>query len=555
MTLNPKWESLEVLTKCAISGGVTSILVQTSLYQDAQVEVGNLYCDVGRVKLVDEAQDCTLSADWPELAWKTYLFPPSFRVSGSKARLHDILKESGKQGVPLYIDPSLPSARMLYPASPYRVTTLEERLVAKSLPDEGLVAAALPDEINPSSSNSSSDDDFEESPKFTFSNLESVVGGLQVPKPKHELSTALPTLPVMETKEPEPRRSSRTLTDGVLSKVKESQGDITMLSVMEQSAYSKAGPTLYNTCNSASTSTSEWSFPAPDADELHLGDNSMFQDRMRRFRPSLLSVNKQKVGITQEAEVSKEATYQIHLANCPEHWEKNGVQAVLSAIKDIRYRGKVHFTNLSSAAAISELLEHGKLADLSCSTSPHYLYFCMEDVTSGNTRLKTFPAIRNKTNTNLLWDLLKLEAIDQITSHHSAIPRPLKVPESGSFKRALSGINGLGASLQAVWSKLRRPYAHSFEHYIVRLFKWMSLNPAKFLGLSDLKGTLAPGKDADIIVWDPYESFTFRSFSDFPDLSPYDGNTLYGKVHKVFLRGQLAFDSGKFFPVGERLWK
>jgi dihydroorotase-like cyclic amidohydrolase len=74
------------------------------------------------------------------------------------------------------------------------------------------------------------------------------------------------------------------------------------------------------------------------------------------------------------------------------------------------------------------------------STTSYYLLFTNEEIKNGDTSLKTYPPIRNKSNMNLLWDCLKLKAIDIITSNHSAIPAVYKMTETGNFVKAIPGI-------------------------------------------------------------------------------------------------------------------
>ena len=533
VTANPQWESLERLTLTALVGGVTTLLVQPSLFSPLALEPHTLYCDLGKVKIVSSAEDCCEDRDWPELAWKTYLFPPSAQVADGRTALKEILKTCGD--TPLIVEPSLPSARMLFQASPYRLSSLEERTSGNSISDEGLVAAALPDEISPSSSRSSDDDSMDYTPHKTSSNLEHTAF---LSLPFHELSLGIPDAP--QTHEAHP---SLTLMQGVMHQVKDSQSDITLLSAMELNAYSRAGATTYG-CNSASTSNSEASCPPPDTGELNLRANTLFSERMKRLRPSFLSTDKPK------SLTNQEVSYQLHLANCPEQWELNGISLVLDLLSE-HPQVRVHFASLTSAASVSLILQRHKPL-VSCETAAVSLSFCMEDVRDGDTRFKTFPSLRNKTNLNLLWDLLKLEAIDQINSVHSSVPPELKCPSPPSFRRAVNGMNSLGATLPAVWSKLNVPDLQSREHYAVRLFKWMSLNPAKFLRLQN-KGRIEAGMQADLVVWAPYERFVFHSESLYARMSPYEGMDLCGKVHKVYVRGRLAYDEGQISAWGEPL--
>jgi allantoinase len=86
------------------------------------------------------------------------------------------------------------------------------------------------------------------------------------------------------------------------------------------------------------------------------------------------------------------------------------------------------------------------------------------------------------------------------------------------------------------------------------LARWMSAQPAKLAGLHDRKGAIAPGYDADLVVFDPDAKFILRT----EDLqyrhlvSPYLGETLHGKVQATFVRGASVYDRGTFpgTPIG-----
>ncbi len=73
----------------------------------------------------------------------------------------------------------------------------------------------------------------------------------------------------------------------------------------------------------------------------------------------------------------------------------------------------------------------------------------------------------------------------------------------------------------------------------------MSERPARLAGLAARKGRIAPGLDADLVVWDPDDervvdaaALRFRH-----KISPYVGRALTGRVHLTVLRGQIVYDS------------
>ena len=72
--------------------------------------------------------------------------------------------------------------------------------------------------------------------------------------------------------------------------------------------------------------------------------------------------------------------------------------------------------------------------------------------------------------------------------------------------------------------------------------------PAKLFGLFPRKGTLAPGSDADIVLFDPKEKWTIRAAEHHSriDYSLFEGRGVTGRVKKVFLRGELIVDGDKW---------
>lgn len=68
--------------------------------------------------------------------------------------------------------------------------------------------------------------------------------------------------------------------------------------------------------------------------------------------------------------------------------------------------------------------------------------------------------------------------------------------------------------------------------------------PAKMFGLFPRKGTIAVGSDADIVLFDPdqHQTLSAATHHSNVDYSLFEGREVQGKVHKVFLRGELIVD-------------
>lgn len=85
-----------------------------------------------------------------------------------------------------------------------------------------------------------------------------------------------------------------------------------------------------------------------------------------------------------------------------------------------------------------------------------------------------------------------------VVSDHSPCVSELKRLTEGDFLGAWGGIGGVGYTLSVVWTEaVRRGIG------LDRVVEWVCRAPAKHAGLEGMKGCLAPGCDADVVLWDP----------------------------------------------------
>jgi allantoinase len=77
---------------------------------------------------------------------------------------------------------------------------------------------------------------------------------------------------------------------------------------------------------------------------------------------------------------------------------------------------------------------------------------------------------------------------------------------------------------------------------------WMCSAPARLAGIESRKGKIAPGFDADFVVWRPEASFEVvpEKLQHRHKLTPYAGRALFGVVEETHLRGKKIFDRGNF---------
>ncbi len=81
-----------------------------------------------------------------------------------------------------------------------------------------------------------------------------------------------------------------------------------------------------------------------------------------------------------------------------------------------------------------------------------------------------------------------------------------------------------------------------------RFVELTSTSPAKIFGLFPRKGTIAPGSDADVVIFDPQRTITLSAGTLHMkvDYNPYEGRQVTGAADTVLSRGRVIIDGGKF---------
>ncbi len=221
------------------------------------------------------------------------------------------------------------------------------------------------------------------------------------------------------------------------------------------------------------------------------------------------------------------------------------VQAIELLIRLSRqYGAAIHIVHLATADALPALrAARAEGVKISVESCPHYLAFCAEQIGDGRTDFKCAPPIRDRANQGRLWEALLSGAIDLVATDHSPAPPESKHLADGDFVAAWGGIASLQLGLAAMWTA-----GASRGASLTQLTHWMSAAPAALAGLSERKGSLAVGRDADLVLWDPDVVWTVdpASLEHRHPVTPYAGMRLRGRVHRTFVRGELVYDDGRF---------
>ncbi|MGN6505514.1 MAG: allantoinase AllB [Tepidisphaeraceae bacterium] len=244
-------------------------------------------------------------------------------------------------------------------------------------------------------------------------------------------------------------------------------------------------------------------------------------------------------GLAREAMAAGKTSMADYLASRPGFVE---LEAIRRAITIAEAAGcGLHVVHVSTWQGAIEIA--ASEADVTCETCPHYLLLNSDDAIAIGPRAKCAPPIRSEAERARLVEELKSGAIDLVGSDHS--PSPASMKQSDNAFENWGGIAGVQSTLPALVTLGVQP---------VTIGKLTAGHVAKRFGITD-KGTLAPGKDADVCLVDLTASYTLMQddLLDRHKLSPYVGRRFRGQVRQTFVRGRRVFDDGVICspPMGQ----
>lgn len=173
----------------------------------------------------------------------------------------------------------------------------------------------------------------------------------------------------------------------------------------------------------------------------------------------------------------------------------------------------------------------------------NYLVFSNDDYHKENgIRFHTYPAMKTPQDREALWEGLQDGTLTMVSTDEYTTPYATKI-HGQTLETACGGLNGIETrGMVAYWEGVAKGRL-SLE----RFNQIFSEGPAKVLGLYPQKGAIAPGSDADLVLWDPSVEKTVE-LSDLhqpSDYSIFTGMQAKGWPVTVILDGKIAIDKGE----------
>jgi dihydropyrimidinase len=156
----------------------------------------------------------------------------------------------------------------------------------------------------------------------------------------------------------------------------------------------------------------------------------------------------------------------------------------------------------------------------------------------------TCPQIKKKEDSEKLWKGLANGSVQILATDTCTFTTEQKSLWKGDFWSIPFGMPGVETLVPLTYTAGVAGGRFSINHWV----KLVSENPAKLFGMYPRKGIIAPGADADILVWDDERSVTLTPsvLQTNCDWSPFEGFETKGYAHLTFSRGELVAKEGKF---------
>ena len=206
----------------------------------------------------------------------------------------------------------------------------------------------------------------------------------------------------------------------------------------------------------------------------------------------------------------------------------------------------VHLTSEDALHEVREARDRGVPAF--AETCPQYLLLSIEDLERPNFEGAKYvftPPLRPKEHQPKLWDGLKDDHLQVVSTDHCPFCfEDQKILGKDDFTKIPNGGPGIENRLQLI----HHHGVNSGKLSLNRFVEIVSTAPARIFGMYPQKGEIAPGSDADVVIWDPNAAYTISAKTHHMrvDYSMFEGFECRGNARTVLSRGEVIVDGNRF---------
>ena len=205
----------------------------------------------------------------------------------------------------------------------------------------------------------------------------------------------------------------------------------------------------------------------------------------------------------------------------------------------------VHLSAAEALAMVTEARDRGLHAY--AETCPQYLFLSYdnyEEPEFNGSKYVMSPPLRDRAKQAQLWRGLAFNDLQCISTDHCPFCMKEKRLGEHDFSKIPNGAPGIETRMSLVYDGGVREGRISLNRFV----ELTATSPAKIFGLFPRKGTIAPGSDADIVVFDPNRTMTLsaKTLHMNVDYNPYEGRQVTGATDTVLTRGRVIIENGKF---------
>jgi dihydropyrimidinase len=209
----------------------------------------------------------------------------------------------------------------------------------------------------------------------------------------------------------------------------------------------------------------------------------------------------------------------------------------------------IYIVHLSSEDALNQVREaRDRGLPAFAETCPQYLLLSIDDMNRPGFESAKYvftPPLRERQNLPKLWDGLKSDNLQVVSTDHCPFCfEDQKALGKDDFTKIPNGGPGIENRLQL----LHHHGVNTGKITLNRFVEITSTAPARIFGMYPKKGAIAPGSDADIVVWDTKAEHLISAKTHHMrvDYSMFEGFKVTGNARQVLSRGELIVDKGQY---------